>query len=191
MHLKWMQQPIRRLITFWTALGNDFNGFWHPSWPPRGGPRNRFSRSCALWGPSWSQDGPQDPMRPPKTPSGIDFRQILDPIWLMFAGFFTSFGPLLVNFLDSYSIGWLAHCLIDSLLDCFTGSLVDMHMNPSTHQPTNQTSQGTVAGLPLAAGYTIHLYAHAQGCKTQCAIFALRNDWEEPTVCRAKHSLID
>ena len=48
---------IIKTITFRIALGADFDRFWAPKWPPRGGPRNQFSTFFELLGPSWLQDG--------------------------------------------------------------------------------------------------------------------------------------
>ena len=65
---KSITKVIIKMITFRIALGTNFDRFWAPRWAPRGGPRNHFSRSLGLLGPSWGQDGPKIPPRTPKTP---------------------------------------------------------------------------------------------------------------------------
>ena len=52
-------KSIIKTITFRIALETDFDRFWLPKWPPRGGPKNRFSKFWGLLGPSWGQDGPR------------------------------------------------------------------------------------------------------------------------------------
>ena len=60
---KSITKVIIKMITFRIALGTNFDRFWAPRWAPRGGPRNHFSTSLELLGPSWGQDGPKIPAK--------------------------------------------------------------------------------------------------------------------------------
>ena len=89
-------KSIIKTITFRIALGADFDRFWAPKWPPRGGPRNQFSTFLGLLGPSWGQDGP----RPLQDSSADRFWSILGPCLIDVHRF-------LIDFLiDFWSIFW-------------------------------------------------------------------------------------
>ena len=64
---KWLSKSIQKMITFWIALGTDFDRFGAPTWLPRGGPRNFCSMFFLLLSQSWGQDGPKTPQEPPKS----------------------------------------------------------------------------------------------------------------------------
>ena len=63
---KSISKSIQKIITFQVALDTDFGRFGAPTWPPRGGPRNHFSKSFWLLKLSWGQDGPKTPPRAPR-----------------------------------------------------------------------------------------------------------------------------
>ena len=83
-------KSIIKMITFRIALGADFDRFWAPKWPPRGGPRNQFSTFLKLLGPSWGHLGAILGPRWPKTPP----RQLCGPILIDFG---TIFDRCLIN----------------------------------------------------------------------------------------------
>ena len=68
MLLKPIQQPIKKMITSWIDFGPILARFWLPTWPPKRESDLCFFDLCWLLGPSWGQDGPQDPQDPLKTP---------------------------------------------------------------------------------------------------------------------------
>ena len=55
---------IKKIITFWIALGIDFYGFWPPTWPPRGGENVWIFALGTLLGASWGDLGAQMAPRP-------------------------------------------------------------------------------------------------------------------------------
>ena len=84
-------KPIIKTITFRIALETDFDRFWLPKWPPRGGPRNRFSRFWGLLGPSWGHLGAKMAQDPSKTALWTDSDRFLNNFKWIFDRFLIIF----------------------------------------------------------------------------------------------------
>ena len=72
------------MITFWIALGTDFDRFWAPTWLPRGGGRRGVERTFFALGAKMASRALQEDL-------GTDFGRFLDKFWSIF-------GPMLVDF---------------------------------------------------------------------------------------------
>ena len=68
---KSIQKMIKKMIAFRMALRSNFNGFWLPTWHPKGESNLWFLEHFGLLGPSWGQDPPKTPPRGPKTPQEL------------------------------------------------------------------------------------------------------------------------
>ena len=80
---KSIQKVIQKIITFWIALGRDFDRFWSQLGGLGGAKDLTFRTSCWCLGASWGQDAPQTPPRPSKRAPGIDFGRFWHPtLWI-------------------------------------------------------------------------------------------------------------
>ena len=59
------------MITFWIALGTDFDRFWAPTWLPRGGGRRGVERTFFALGAKMASRALQEDL-------GTDFGRFLD-----------------------------------------------------------------------------------------------------------------
>ena len=97
------------MITSWIDFGPILARFWLPTWPPIGETNVCFFDLCWLLGPSWGQDGPQDPQDPPKTAPKSPRDPLRDRFW-------TDFGPMLAL------VWWILDKVLDHMWSIWVGT---------------------------------------------------------------------
>ena len=133
---KWHQnlipQPIKKMITFWSASDQFFLNFWSQLGSPGGSTSvgfDGFSALGAFLAPRWAQEPPRSPKRCPRQVPKTDLGAILVDFWLIFWLFFGWFGDssrlfLLVVVLVCCLVGLLVCWFLGLLAGCLAGCLV-------------------------------------------------------------------
>ena len=114
---KWHQnpstQPIKKLITFWIALGTDFSGFW---WILLSNWGSKTLPLCVLFGHILALEArihPRALQEPPKSLQEPNFgRFLIDLGWIV--------GGFLIDLLACRSVGSLLCCLSGLLAVCWS-----------------------------------------------------------------------
>ena len=117
---KWHQnpstQPIKKLITFWIALGTDFSGFW---WILLSNWGSKTLPLCVLFGHILALEArihPRALQEPPQEPPRAQFWSFFDRSWVDCWWVFDRFVGLSVCWFVALLFVWFVGCLLVSCL---------------------------------------------------------------------------